>query len=91
MLSDVVDQSRIFICDLKSYCAVLFDDNRNYTICRLYFNDLDNLVISLFDSMERDKYGSRIDEQIRINRVNDIYRFKDRLIETVRVYERVKK
>ena len=60
VLSDVVDPSRIAIRDRKSYCAVLFDDNSNYTICRLYFNDLDNLMVSLFDSMERDKNGSRI-------------------------------
>lgn len=91
ILSEVVDPSRVTIRDRKSYCAVLFDDNSNYTICRLHFNDLDNLVVSLFDSMERDKNGGRIDEKIRINRVSDIYRFKDRLIETVRVYERVKK
>ena len=91
VLSEVVDPSRITIRDRKSYCAVLFDDNSNYTICRLHFNDLDNLVVSLFDLMESGMNGGRIDEKIRINRVNDIYRFKDRLIETVRVYERVKK
>lgn len=91
VVSEEVDPSRIAIRDRKSYCAVLFDDNHNYTICRLHFNDLDNLMISLFDSMERDKYGGRIGEKIRIDKVSDIYRFKDRLVESVRFYERVKK
>ena len=90
ILSEVVDPSKITIRDRKSYCAVLFDDNHNYIICRLHFNDLDNLIVSLFDSMKRDKNGGRIDEKIRINRVSDIYRFKDILIKTVLVYERVK-
>ena len=91
VVSEEVDSSRIAIRNRKSYCAVLFDDNHNYTICRMHFNDLDNLMISLFDSMERDKYGRRIGEKIRIDNVSDMYRFRDRLVETVRVYERVKK
>lgn len=91
ILSEVVDPSRIVLRDRKSYCAVLFDDNSNYTICRMHFNDLDNLVVSFFDSMERNKNGARIDEKVSINRVSDIYGFRDRLIETVRVYDRIKK
>ena len=91
VLSEVVDASRIFIRDHKSYCSVIFDNNRNYTICRFYFDDLDNLMVSLFDSMQKDKNGSRIEEKVTIDRVSDIYRYRDRLVETVRVYERVKK
>lgn len=41
--------------------------------------------------MIRDKNGLRIGDKIGIDKVSDIYRFKDRLVESVRFYERVKK
>ncbi len=53
ILSEIIDSERVAIRDRQSYCAILLDDNQNYTICRLYFNDLDNLAIALFDSMEK--------------------------------------
>ena len=90
ILADIVDLDRVVMRDRKSYCGILFDDNARRPICRLYFNDIDNLVVEFFDSLKNYKKGAKIGEKIRINRVSDIYRFKDRLIETVRVYERVK-
>ena len=53
ILSEIIDSERVAIRDRQSYCAILLDDNQNYIICRLYFNDLDNLAIALFDSMEK--------------------------------------
>lgn len=91
ILSEIVDLDRIAMRDRQSYCAVLFDDNQNYTICRLYFNDLDNMAIAFFDSMAKDKGGSRIEEKIAINKVNDIFNYKKKLLDTVRAYKKVKK
>lgn len=76
--------------DRKTYCAILLDDNQNYTISRLYFNDLDNLAIAFFDSMSRDKKGSRIEEKIAINKVSDIYMYKSKLLDTVNAYKKIK-
>lgn len=90
ILSEIIDPDRIAMRDRKTYCAILFDDNQNYTICRLYFNDLDNLAIAFFDSMARDKKGSRIEEKIAINKVNDIYNYKEKLLDTVRAYKKIK-
>lgn len=91
ILSEIVDSDRVTIRDRKSYCAVLFDDNQNYTICRLYFNDIDNLAVAFFDSMAKDKNGSRIEEKIAINKVNEIYNYKDKLLGTVMTYKKKKK
>jgi len=90
ILSEIIDPDRIAMRDRKTYCAILFDDNQNYTICRLYFNDLDNLAIAFFDSMARDKKGSRIEEKIAINKVNDIYNYKEKLLDTVQTYKKIK-
>lgn len=90
ILSEIIDSDRITIRDRKTYCAILLDDNQNYTISRLYFNDLDNLAIAFFDSMVRDKNGSRIEEKIAINKVSDIYNYKNKLLDTVNVYKKIK-
>ena len=88
ILSEIVDPGRIAMRDRKSYCAILFDNNHNYTICRLNFNDLDNMVVGFFDSMQRDKNGSRIEEKIVVSNVNEIYNYKDKLLDTVRFYKK---
>ena len=91
ILSEIIDSERVAIRDRQSYCAILLDDNLNYTICRLYFNDLDNLVIALFDSMEKNSNGSRVEEKVAINKISEIYGFRDKLLKTVRVYLKEKK
>lgn len=90
IVSEAIDSSRVSIRDRKSYCGVLLDDNHHYPICRLYFNDLDNLVVAFFDSMQKDKYGGRVEEQIPINKVVDICNYKEKLLETVRAYDKIK-
>jgi hypothetical protein len=91
ILSEIIDSDRVVIRDRQSYCAIFLDDNQNYTICRLYFNDLDNLAIALFDSFERNEYGSRVEEKIAISKVSEIYGFREKLLKTVRVYLKEKK
>lgn len=91
ILSEIIDSERVAIRDRQSYCAILLDDNQNYTICRLYFNDLDNLAIALFDSMEKNSTGSRVEENVAINKISEIYDFRDKLLKTVKVYLKEKK
>ena len=90
IVSEVTDSTRVSMRDHKSYCGILLDDNHHYPICRLYFNDLDNLVVAFFDSMQKDKKGSRVEEQISINKVVDIYNYKEKLLKTARAYEKIK-
>lgn len=57
----------------------------------MYFNDLDNLAIALFDSMEKNSIGSRVEENVAINKISEIYDFRDKLLKTVKVYLKEKK
>ena len=91
ILSEIIDSSRVSIRDRKSYCGILLDDNHHYPICRLYFNDFDNLIVAFFDSMQKSKNGGRIEEQIPIDKVVDIYKYKAKLLDTVRAYDKIKK
>ena len=86
ILSEIINADRIAIRDRQSYCAILLDDNHNYPICRLYFNDLDNLAVAFFDSMQKAKNGSRIGEKIAISKVSGIYDYREKLLKTVMVY-----
>ena len=86
ILSEIIDPERVAIRDRQSYCAIMLDDNQNYTICRLYFNDLDNLAVAFFDSFEKTSKGSRVEEKIAISRVSGIYEFKKKLLKTVEGY-----
>lgn len=90
IVSEVIDSTRVSMRDRKSYCGILLDDNHHYPFCRLYFNDLDNLVVAFFDSMQKDKKGARVEEQIPINKVVDIYNYKEKLLKTARAYEKIK-
>ncbi len=91
ILSEIIDADRIAIRDRQSYCAILLDDNHNYPICRLYFNDLDNLAVAFFDSMQKTKKSGRIEEKIAISKVSKIYDYREKLLKTVRVYLKGKK
>ena len=52
---------------------------------------MDNLAIALFDSMEKNSTGSRIEEKVAINKISEIYGFRDKLLKTVGVYLKEKK
>jgi len=90
IVSETINPDRVSVRDRKSYCGILLDDNHHYPICRLYFNDLDNLVVAFFDSMQKDKHGGKIEEKIATNNVVDIYKYKEKLLETVKVYDKMK-
>ena len=91
ILSEIIDADRVAIRDRQSYCAILLDDNHNYPICRLYFNDLDNLAVAFFDSMQKTKKSGRIEEKIAVSKVSEIYDYREKLLKTVGVYLKKKK
>lgn len=65
--------------DQKKYCNILFDDNKYYPIIRFYFNNPDRLKIELFDKITRRANGGKIGDTIEIEKVSDIYQYKDRI------------
>ena len=73
----VVRAERIVMRDAKSYCAVILDNNNRKPLTRLHFNR-SNKWISLFANKE--------EERLRIESVDDIYGYAERLQATAREY-----
>ena len=84
----VIDPERVFIRDFKSYCTVIIDNNNRYPLARMYFDNVNNMKIELFDKFERDDQGRRITDTYGINSVSEIYDYEKNIIKTVNVYLR---
>lgn len=79
ILAKIIDLDRITHRDTQSYFGVLLDDNNRKPICRLYFNSA-NKYITTFDEQKKET-------KTLIVSLNDIYKFADKLIETIGYYE----
>lgn len=88
IVSRVVDPERVYIRDNKTYCSVLLDDNNHYPLIRLYFNNLKDLQIGLFDTFEKYDSGSRKASMHRIKNLRSLYDYEENLINTVNIFEK---
>lgn len=79
MLRDIVVSKRIVMRDAQSYCAVLLDDNNRKPICRLRFNNTQNLRLGLFNDKKEE-------ELVSLENLDDIFNFADRMRTTVLSY-----
>ncbi|QDA55684.1 restriction endonuclease [Sutterella faecalis] len=74
----VIDPSRIFIRDNKSYCAILLDNSRKKTIVRLYFKK---------DSLKVDFQGVKKDDpMVELEKVSDLYSYSDDIVSIISGY-----
>lgn len=89
ILEEKIDTKRVTLRDRKSYCGILLDNNQNYPIARLHFNEKHNKKVSFFDQIKKGKSGEKIGDKISIDNVNEIYKYKDKLQKTVIQYERI--
>lgn len=80
IVREVVAASRICMRDQKSYCGVLMDNNNRRPLARLHFNSKTRKYISLFDSGK--------EERVRIETLDNIYDFSNRLRRTAENYEK---
>ena len=80
ILHDVVDSSRIFMRDARSYCAVILDDNNRKPICRFYFDGKQKYV-AVFDNKEKQE------NKIPINDLNELFKLADHLKNVVAMYQ----
>ncbi|MCU4164620.1 type I restriction endonuclease [Carboxylicivirga caseinilyticus] len=72
-----IDAERVVYRDTQSYFGILVDDNNRKPICRLHLNG-GKKYIGLFDENKKE-------ERILIEKLDDIYKFSDKLLEaTVR-------
>ena len=70
---------RVFMRDAMSYCAIILDDNNRKNICRLYFNNENNLRIEFVDADGNS-------ERIHIDSIDEIYNYSDRFLSIVERY-----
>ena len=78
ILSEIVPIEDITYKDVERYCGILYKNNTRKWICRLYFNSIKK---SIFIAGE-DKKGTRY----YIENVNDIYKYKRELTESLNRY-----
>lgn len=81
ILREVIPASRIAQRDTKSYFGILLDDNNRKPIARLHFNATSTKYIELFDK------GKDNGERKLISSVDDIYQYKQALLDTIKNYE----
>lgn len=77
IVREVMKPSRVFMRDQKSYCGVLIDDNNRRTLARMHFNRSVK-YLSLFDGEK--------EEKVRIDSLDQIYDYSDRLRTTAKIY-----
>jgi hypothetical protein len=80
ILRETVPAKRIAFRDTQSYFGILLDDNNRKPLCRLHFNS-SNKYIELFNN------GKDNGERKLLESLDDIYKYKAELQETVKNYE----
>lgn len=77
IVRDVIKHSRVIMRDQKSYCGILVDNNNRRPLARLHFNRSIR-YLGLFDTEK--------EERVRIETLDNIYDFAERLRITARRY-----
>ena len=80
ILRDAIQPKRITMRDAQSYCAILLDDNNRKPICRLRFNNLQNLRVGIFNDKKEEILQS-------IETVDDIFNLANQIKATALAYE----
>ena len=84
ILVDNFDINRITYRDNASYFNILLDNNILKTICRLYLNK-SNKYIAFLNTKDGEKRSS--EEKILIKSINELYNYKDKIINRVKEIE----
>ena len=79
--SEVIPIDDIARRDAKSYCAILYQDNNRKPVCRLYFNNPQRLAVGFFDA--------EAEEKILIEKISDIYNFRDKILTSIKKYSKI--
>jgi predicted type IV restriction endonuclease len=77
LVRNVVNPRRVVLRDAQTYCAILLDDNNRKTICRLRFNNPNNLRIGFLDDNKQE-------EIVAIEDLDAIYKFSEQLIISIK-------
>ncbi len=81
ILSTKLERSRIVHRDTKGFLGILLDDSNRQPICRLRFNK-ENKYLGVIDAEKNET-------KIPIEKVEHIYKYADKILETASFYEKV--
>lgn len=79
IVCEVIASERVTYRDSQSYFAIFADDNNRRPICRLHFNNTANKRIGFIDE-------SRNEQMEQIEKLDDIYNYKQQLLEAAKRY-----
>ncbi|GAA0492652.1 type I restriction endonuclease [Salinibacillus aidingensis] len=79
ILSELIDEERIFYRDNKSYFNILLDNNIRRWVCRLGLDQ--NKKYVQFNDKDRNTYN--------IDKVSDLTKYKDKFLEVVTSFEKI--
>lgn len=79
-----IDLERITYKDTLNYFSVTIDDKVTKWICRLYFNGATKFI--KFPEVDNEGFKDR-GAKIPINSINDLYSFKDKIVESIKLYD----
>lgn len=86
VMRECMDVGRLELRSVQSYCGILLDFNNRRPICRLHVKRPSAWYLGLFDRGEIAPSGSRLEDKIRIEQLDDIHNYADRLRATLAVY-----
>lgn len=77
--AELVDTDRIAIRDRKEYCNILLDNNQNYPIVKLHFNNTKKLKVEFYDAFKVYSSGTKKGNMVAINSVKELYDYKEKI------------
>jgi len=90
IVSEITDPDEVALKDGKHYCSILYKNNNRRPVVRFFFNNTDKFSIELFDNLTTIK-GEKKGHRERIEQVNDLYNYKEELLNTIRFYKQIEK
>ena len=78
-MSSSISLDRVFSRDTQSYFSILLDDNNRKPVARLYFNDVNKKIFSVFGVDKKE-------EKIVIAKIDDIYAYREKIIASCLTY-----
>lgn len=78
ILSEFISPSEIYYKDTYSYFGILYENKVTKWICRVYLKESTKYIIIPDDNKKENRYD--------INTVNDIYKFRDKLITRLKTF-----
>lgn len=86
IVGDIVKPEDVIMKDAVSYCGILHQGNVRRPICRLHFNNVDNLQIETFNTGQASAKGTKKGDRHKIGKLTDMYQYAPLFRQAVAAY-----